>query len=408
MKNIFTDRAIVLIDQAIFSGTSFLTTLLIAQMLPMEVFGVYSAYLLGIYLVMMGIGAFVILPFQVWVMQKKDTKEYTIFAFWFQLTSVLIIMFLFFILNGFFHLNLPVSFVVFGAGFIIHDFGRRMFLALNQLKSALYLDLISCFGLVIGMYFFSISDYKDLNSLFAYLIPAYSVSFFWLIKIVQPKFLNKRVLIESFVLHVKEGKWLFFTAIIQWWSSNLFVVASGIYLGAAALGALRLAQSLMGVLNVLLQSFENYILPQTASKINIDLKQGIYYLVNISKKAGLVFLPVLLLIIFFSKPILVLAGGADYESYAFVLQGMALLYVLVFISQPIRLLVRAMILNQHFFYGYLFSLLFALIFSHYLLSNFALLGALIGLAGSQMLLIIYWSFILKSKNIQLWKSFILY
>ena len=393
-------------DQALFSGTSFLITILIARMLDMEIFGIYSGYLLGIYLAIMGIGAFVIQPFQVLVGQMKKQKQYATFAFWFQLAGILVVMMVVFIADSIIQLNLPFTVLPFAAGFLLHDFGRRMFLAINQPKSTLLLDVVSTLGLVGGLYFFFLSGQKDLNILFAYFTPSYLLSSLLLLWLIKPIYFEKEVLLSSLRMHVKEGKWLFLTAITQWWSGNLFVVASGIYLGAAALGALRLAQSLVGVLNVLLQAFENYILPQTAAKINIDLNEGLSYLTNISRKAGVLFLPVLICIIFFSKEILVLAGGKGYDAYAFVLQGMAFLYVLVFISQPIRLLVRAMMLNQHFFYGYLLSLAFALTFSHYLLSTHGLMGALMGLAVSQLLLMIYWSFILQIKKIQLWKSFI--
>jgi O-antigen/teichoic acid export membrane protein len=406
MKHLNNPKFIVLLDQALFSGTSFLITILTARMLDMEIFGLYSGYLLGIYLALSGVAAFVIQPFQVLVGQVKKPKQYLTFAFWLQLFGIVLVIIFVIITDVLFTLHLPISVLPFAAGFLLHDFGRRLFLAINQPKSTLLLDAVSTLGLVAGLFFFHSGGQKDLDTLFVYFTPAYLVSGLLILWLIKPIYFQKEILLSSFRKHVKEGKWLFLTAISQWWSGNLFVVASGIYLGAAALGALRLAQSLMGVLNVLLQAFENYILPQTATKINIDLNHGLAYLSDISRKAGLLFLPILVLIIFFSKEILVLAGGKGYDSFDFVMQGMAFLYVLVFISQPIRLLVRAMMLNQHFFYGYLFSLTFALAFSHYLLSNFGLIGALMGLAVSQLLLMSYWIFVLQNRKIQLWKSFI--
>ena len=100
---------------------------------------------------------------------------------------------------------------------------------------------------------------------------------------------------RHFAYHVEQGKWFFMTAISQWWAGNLFVVASGVYLGAVALGALRLAQSLFGILNVILQTFENYVLPQTASKMNDSIPEGIAYLKNLSLKAAWIFSPILIL-----------------------------------------------------------------------------------------------------------------
>jgi len=207
---------------------------------------------------------------------------------------------------------------------------------------------------------------------------------------------------------MRQGKWFFMTAISQWWAGNLFVVASGIYLGPKALGALRLAQSLFGILNVILQTFENYVLPQTASRIHTSIPDGINYLKNLSVKAAWIFLPLLLVTFFFAKDILVLAGENQYAEFYFVVQGLSLLYVLIYLSQPLRCLIRSLEFNEAFFKGYLITLAFALIFSHLILSNFGLYGVLTGLIISQVILIAYWSLILHSKNKQIWKSFISY
>ena len=405
MKFINNPKVIVLFDQALISGTSFLSTIIIARMLDMETFGQYSGYLLGIYLAVSGIGAFVIQPLQVLVGQTSNLKQYLTFAFWLQVLAVLIFVALIFVIAFVIKANIPFSALVFAAGFLLHDFGRRVLLATNCPKSTLLMDAVCTLGLSAALFFFYLDSQKDLSTLFSYIAIPYILSSLLLFWLLKPVYIEKAVLLTSFHLHFKEGKWLFLTAITQWWSSNLFVVASGIYLGAAALGALRLAQSLMGILNVLLQSFENYILPQTAAIIYTDIHQGLAFLSNASRKGAILFLPVLAVTLIFSQQIFVMAGGEEYASYSFLLQAITLLYVLVFISQPIRLLIRALRLNRHFFYGYLFSLTFALIFSHALLSNFGLTGVLIGLAASQLLLITYWLYILLNRNLQLWKSF---
>ncbi|MBL0192548.1 MAG: hypothetical protein IPQ18_14770 [Saprospiraceae bacterium] len=62
------------------------------------------------------------------------------------------------------------------------------------------------------------------------------------------------------------------TAISQWWAGNLFVVASGIYLGPKHWGVATTSQSLFGNLNVILQTFGSYVLAsQTASRIHTSI-----------------------------------------------------------------------------------------------------------------------------------------
>lgn len=399
-------KILILLDQGLFSGTSFLITVLLARILDMESFGAYSGFVLVIYLVVSGTGAFIIQPFQVLLGKVKDPQQYATFAFWFQVFVIGLVVLFGIGLHTIFTTYFPATLLCFAAGFLLHDFGRRVLLALNRPLQTLILDAASSSVYMIVIYTYVTMDVNNMGLLYAYLSLSYSISLILLIIFLKPFYLQKKNVLNHLSNHFREGKWLFFTAVAQWWSGNLFIVASGVYLGAAALGALRLAQSLMGVLNVLLQTFENYILPQTAIKINRMPSEGLSYVTDISRKVGLLFLPLLVIIFLFAEQIFVIAGGQDYATFAFLLQGMAVLYLLIFLNQPIRLLIRATLLNQHFFYGYLINLAFALLCTHGLLSVFGLQGAIMGLAASQLLLIAYWTFILQKSNIYLWRSFI--
>jgi O-antigen/teichoic acid export membrane protein len=401
-------KLIVILDQAIFSGTSFIITILLARILSIESFGTYSGYILAIYLVLSCIGAFVIQPFQVLLARTKNKHQYTSFAFWLQVLIVGLLTLIGLLISSLFANHFPLAVLGFAAGFLLHDFGRRLLLALNRLAQTLLLDIIISTCLLASLFMFFKFGEGHLVNLYWYLAIAYLPSFILPIFLLKPFSIKKADALVYFSEHVAQGKWLFLTAISQWWSGNLFVVASGVYLGAASLGVLRLAQSLMGILNVLLQTFENYILPQTAQKLNKELTEGLSFLSSVSRKVGLLFLPILVISYLFAQQILVLAGGEEYSSFGFVLQGMALLYMLVFLSQPIRLLIRALLLNQQFFYGYLHSLGFAIVFGHVLLSNFGLNGALAGLAISQLILMAYWTIVLQKRKINLWKLYISY
>lgn len=406
MQLLKNNKLLVLLDQILFSGTSFLITLVIARLLNVESFGLFSSFVLIIYLTVGGIAAFVSQPFQVLQSKIIDLNQYVSFAFGFQFISTILIATAAFGITYFINYYCPFFLLVYASGFLMHDFGRRILLAINKPFQTLLLDSLTTISFLIFLYLFSISKTKEIDLLYQYLSFAYGVSFVYLLIVLKPFRLNKNNFLSYWRSHIKEGKWLFLTAILQWWSSNLFVVASGVYLGIAELGALRLAQSLMGILNIIMQTFENYFLPQTAIKMNGSHDEGVAYVADISRKSLLLFLPVLIITFWFSDQIIVLGGGANYASFGFILKGLSILYILIFLSQPIRMLIRALLLNQQFFYGYLISLLFSILFAHGLLSNYGLYGAIIGLGASQFLVIIYWSIILQKRNIRLWKSFI--
>ncbi|MCC5916115.1 MAG: oligosaccharide flippase family protein [Cryomorphaceae bacterium] len=400
-------KHLILFDQAVFSGSSFLLTIIVARTLDVGSFGIYSGVILGLYLVLSAVGALVSQPFQVHILSQKNKSVYLSFAFWAQVTfGILLVIGL--ILANFIFDSPYLSFAIlpFAFGFILHDFFRKALLALDRIKQTVILDVVAAFAQFFAILTFIFLGNAAVEKLFWFVGAAYFFPFILAIWFTKPLQFESVLWLTHAKVHVKDGKWLLSTALVQWWSGNIFVVASGVYLGAKALGALRLAQSLFGVLNVLLQTFENYVLPQTAGKINQSMEAASDYLGGVSRKAGLLFAPVIAAVLLFPETIFTLAGGEEYRSFAFVLRGLAVLYIFIYISQPIRIAIRALILNKFFFYGYLISLAFALLFGRYLLSNYELTGAIIGLIGSQFLLIVFWQIILHRRKFKLWKSFI--
>jgi O-antigen/teichoic acid export membrane protein len=208
---------------------------------------------------------------------------------------------------------------------------------------------------------------------------------------------------EYIILHFHQGKWLLLTSITQWWSSNLFVVFSGLFLGVEMLGAFRLVQSLFGILNLILQTFENFVLPEAARKLVESKEIAKKYLLRISLKSSIIFGGMLAILFFFSSDVIQLVGGEQYVPYSFIVKGMVFLYVFIFLGYPIRIAIRILVLNKVFFTGYLLSFVFSLITFYFLLSEFEMNGAIIGLISAQVVTLGYWQFVLKKHNFILWK-----
>ena len=401
MNWIKNSKVLVLADQVVFSGTSFLLTILIARHLHVSDFGIYSAYVLVIYL---GISAISACTTQIFQVASDRSASYISFVYWLHIILLTLGGLLLIVADYLLHFNISKIVLVFGWGFVMYDFSRKILLGLDKTFATLMLDFFTSVLMVGSFFVFKYLGTKNLNIMLTYFSGVYFLSILYTVYMTRPFFLKMEKLETYLKRHILGGKWLFFTAVSQWWSGNLFVVASGIYLGTAALGALRLGQSLFGVLNVLLQTFENYILPQTALKMQQSQSIGIAYLKEMNQKLAYVFIPVLLLVFIFSSFLITLAGGKDFTEYAFVLKGLSILYIFILLSQPLRFYFRSMQMNSHFFYAYFNSLVFALSTSHWLISAYGLQGAIAGLIGSQILLLTYWSIILQLKNINLWKS----
>jgi O-antigen/teichoic acid export membrane protein len=288
-------------------------------------------------------------------------------------------------------------------GFLMNDFFRKVFLAKDEIVNALIVDSSSALLQVAIVVYFHFSNPLAFDILVMMLGLAFIPSIVFGIIIIKPALIEKIELKTYSDSHIKQGKWLLLTALTQWWASNLFVVSSGIFLGVVSLGAFRLVQSLFGVLNLLLQTFENYILPKTSALWVKSQTESKSFLINISKKAGILFAIVLFVLFFFSDQVISLAGGKQYANYGYVVKGMSVLYLFIFIGYPIRIAIRMLILNRSFFEGYLISLVFSLISFKYLLATWNLWGAITGLIISQIILIAYWQYILIKNKFSLWK-----
>ncbi len=404
-----SNKSQIMADQAVFSANSFVATILMARIFSTSDFGLYASVILFIYFIVSALNAVVIQPLQVTLSKIKNQHSYISFSFWVQFILVAIISVLAEVALG---LNLSYltlyngigqSLVIFSAGFVMHDYFRKLFLARANIRKVLAIDIITALlhlGILITVLF---SFQTTLKEVLFYLGLGYVPGFIIGVAFTKPWYFDRKEWKLYSTMHLHQSKWLLLTSLVQWWSSNLFVVASGVFLGIKALGAFRLVQSIFGVLNMLLQTFENYALPQTSRLLYSSSAKARDYLKQLSIKSSVFFGFVLILTFICSKSIIILAGGTNYIEYAYVVKGMSVLYFFIFLGYPVRMAIRALVLNKHFFIGYLFSLIFSLSSFNFLLDSWNLTGAIVGLIFSQLILLSYWQLILISKNFILWK-----
>jgi O-antigen/teichoic acid export membrane protein len=405
-KIVLSPSVLVLVDQAIFSGTNFLLTLFLAQKLDIKNFGLFSSVVLVTYLVLSITNALLIQPFQVAVSKISKRKEYYVSLFLGLAALLSFFMFLVKLLVLFLpnenlyglQSNAIICFVV---GYLLQDFFRKILLAIANIVTVLLIDLL--FLVLISIAFFSLKNQITLfNSLliigFANIISAVPGLYFILKNYEKP--VSWKTFLQN---HITQGKWLFSVAILQWCSSNFFVLISGVYLGIEALGALRLVQSFFGIINVILQTVENYFLPKVALLYNKNAATAKTYLLEITAYGALLFGLILSVFFFFSDEIIVLFGGSQYANYGYVVKIMAVLYFFIYLSYPVRIAIRVLVLNKIFFIGYLISFVSSLLTFHFLLKYTGLYGAVLGLIINQIIMILYWQNQLRKNQFILWK-----
>lgn len=403
LKTINSPTLLVLFDQLMYSGSNFMITIFLARLLSVTEFGLFSSIIIYTYLLLSILSAFLIQPFQIAYPKTENKNEYVQFLFYSVLSSFLLIsvanflIYLFLPIKSFSFLTLTFFFIT----YIFQDLLRKILLTKNAINSVVYMDAFFLVSIVISYFFID----KNINLNVALLIISISnlasicFGIIPLIKTFQ-KTIDWKTYLKS---HWLQGKWFISVSLLQWGNSNLIILFSGLYIGLEGIGALRLVQSFFGILNVLLQVVENYFLPKIAKIYHENKQTAKQYLFKLTLNGLLIFGSILLLLFMFPDKAIAIAGGIQYVKYSFLVQFMAILYLIIFLGYPIRIMIRIKLLNQSFFIGYLFAFVFTLISFQWLLVNFSISGAVLGLISNQLIMLLYWQFQLNKNNFLLWK-----
>ena len=402
------EKLYVLGDQVVVSGSAFVTNLLLARALGLQQYGIFSGlgmvqlFLLSISMAFSSQVYQVVFP----GLHATARKAYTNGLLYLQLiiTVLLLISSLLFFLwmpdHGMITGSVAGAAAIATGLYLLQDFLRKALLTCGKVKEAFYGDLIT--NILQLLLLAMVWALHSLTLLYAWLIigltfiPSVIAAFWWL----QPGFPGKKKMLFALRLQKNKSPWLISSALLQWSSGYFFVVAAGWWVGAAALGAFRLAQYIFGLLNVLLQAIENYTLPRASASYNKTA-----YLKALLKKCLLLMLPVLLLLAVLGKPVLQLAGGNGYSSYGYLMYGLAIIYVVITIGYPVRIAIRSLHLNRVYFTGYILSVIFCVSTAPWLLLHWQLYGALTGILCTQMITIGYWVITLQRKKFLSWKLF---
>ena len=400
----------ILADQVVVSGSSFASNILVARTLGITGYGTFSAVLLiqlfllslqqsvssGIYQVLLG------------RFSKRLQKIYTNGLFYLQLLVYGMLILIGAVVYALNIRNIQLySAIILPAFtgiilFLFQDFLRKILITSHRERKALLIDIITNFLQLILLFVFAITGKLTIECCLWIMgltfLPSIISGICW-VKPGAPKSIAIWLTIKW---HKQHSGWMFLSALLQWFAGNFFVLAAGWWLGLAALGALRLGQYIFGLLNVLIQAIENYALPRGVA-LQHSGSQFRQFLLRILTKTAIIVVPVLILLSVFAKQLLQFSGGAAYTSYAYVMYGLSVIYLLIITGLPVRIALRVGLLNKQYFIGYAWATAFSLLSSAWLIQQWQLAGVLAGLFITQLIVVSYWFIILNRKKIVSWK-----
>jgi len=282
------------------------------------------------------------------------------------------------------------------------DFVRRYFFSTRQSSRALADDALSYLTQLPIL--FMLHRAGHLNSATALWVMAGTsilglvLGWFWM----EPLEFHEEWIKSISRRHWSISRWLSASALLQWTSGNLFIIAAPVYYGAAAAGVLKASQNLMGVTHIWFQGLDNVVPVETAHRLRED---GVHAMLTYTRSILVKWggLTSVFAIAMAAAPgfWLRLIYGPEMVQYGYILRLFALLYVIIFMGGPLRAGLQALEYTLPIFWSYLAMTAFAFAFAVPMAKWLGLSGSLFGLIGSQILFqsIVGVSLLMKSSRV---------
>lgn len=389
LKKSYAHINLTFIDQAIVSGTNFLTGILFARFLGVEAYGKFTLIWMSVLFFMSLHTAMIISPMLSIgpKNEKHHEKDYynavlIHLMIWVCISSFLL-TFGCYVFNSLYpDENIkPIIFplVITLITFQLQDFLRRYFFIKNRAKDAIFIDSLSYLGQLIAIVICINFYYLTLE------ITLYLIAFTSFNAAIWGKFRAKELGFETNCLkdvtkrHFNFNKWLVGTSFLEWASGNLFMVAAGGILGTVAVGAIKAMQNIIGIIHLFFQACDNFLVPIAVTRLSKggfnSLKKFIFHAFLLGS------LPILTLFatfLLFPEKWLFVFYGNEFSDYTYILYLWCIPYLLFFMTYFLGALLKAIEYTKVFFFSALLTASFSVLFSKFIVSKWGINGVMGG------------------------------
>ncbi len=407
----FKSGGLVFIDQALVSGTSFLSGILLARFLGLKIYGEF-VLLWMVILFAMSIAQALITKPMLSILPKlraSEQKDYEgalhtaqlLLSIGAGVTCFVVLGLIqytdwFFDISWLLHLKLSVL-----VGLCLYyDFSRKYCFVKKKLRWPLILDSLLFLLQVGGLCLLFVQSLLDLSQTFSVLLLVYTVLVVLSFRLIQRPNFTFSALKRIVDRHFDFSKWLLGTALLQWLCGNFFIIAGGAVLGTLAVGAVRIAQNTVGLVHVLFLSMENLVPVYAAQRYAKEGLEGLLqYLRQMTMQIGVLVISLLMVMAATAPWLISLLYGAEYAQYSYILVGFCILYLFVYIGHPLRFALRTLELTRPIFIGYVVGAIFSLLIAYPILEYWGINGLLLGMLLTQVLAqVVYIVAIVKIKS----------
>ena len=388
-KKVLGSSAFPIADQALVSGANFLTVIFIARALGPGAFGVYSlAWFVVLFFA--GIQFALISAPMMSIGPKQDEGirpayfgvvflQQAIFAAGtFVIVAAAVATSAIFAPQwGVGELTIPIA--LSAAAYQAKDFLRRYFFLLGRRGAALSVDITSYCGQVGIVAWLFVSGSLTASSALWAVVATSSAAILVGGLLVQRLTWSELPFREVTRRHWRFARWLAADAVLQFSAGYLYVIVAGAALGPTAVGALRAAQNLMGVNQVIALGLQN-VLPAKASwHFHHQGAAGLLsYIQSVALTGGTVTIVVGIAIGATPEFWLGLVFGDAYVGFGGLVRWFAVIYVLVFVQVLLQAALKAVEHTMPIFVAAVLSAFVALVSAYPLIHAFGVTGAAMG------------------------------
>jgi O-antigen/teichoic acid export membrane protein len=181
------------------------------------------------------------------------------------------------------------------------------------------------------------------------------------------------------------AKWMLPSGAVQWLAGQGLIAAGGLLLGAAAVGALRAAQNLVGLLHILFQGMENFVPTSAARALHRFGITGLKdYLRRVLLVGGAVTGFVVAIVSIDPQLSLRLVYGDDFAGSGHLLRWWGVVYLVIFVNLVLISSLRALEVTKAIFLSVLAVVAFVVVAAYPLITTFGADGVLLGFLGGEL------------------------
>ncbi|MBB4053776.1 O-antigen/teichoic acid export membrane protein [Devosia subaequoris] len=386
-----------LASQAVTSGANFLLVLLLVRAIGIEQFGRYSLYYLialnisGVLQALIALPAVSISALETGLARSMVIGRATTFYLIYGLAAFAALALVDMVLAAI-NTDLNISFMLAGGFFLalaMAEYVRRVLFLLESVRLAFALDVLRyALTFLACWYAIAATPTAPMAEFFVWaVIGGHSAAVVMVVAIPQvfatlmPRWRDMRSLHSRLW---RSGGWLSGTSILQFCNEHLFVVAGFAFVGPQAIGLVRASQTIVGLVNPILYSLENFHPLQIGQRLAREGKgAAMQFFRRQATVIGAAFALLLLATAILAQPLLDLIVGPQATGGAWILQALCLMEFFLVLRVLLTFPFRAVEDTKPVFVAILMGAIASSAAVYPLLAAWQVGGLLIGVIGAQ-------------------------